>query len=262
MALQIIKSVCILIALIIYLICGAILHLLITFIKPSLRWKAFSHLTKVFASALRKILSVRVIIDGNADIVASGATLIVSNHLSYLDGIILGSIFPVVYLSKKEIKSWPLVGWMASISGTIFIDRARKDKSPEYLSEILRKMNDNVNVLLFPEGTSTNGENILPFQSVFFAAPLKIRCKILPITIHYAKINNEDASKIERDKIHWYGQMPFSNHLKKMMRLKNIEAYVKLHEIIDTKGFENDTFGRKELAEFTRSIILEGYPKF
>jgi len=83
----------------------------------------------------------------------------------------LGSIFPIVFVSKKEVRSWPIVGQWNVLCGTVFIDRQRKDQVGLLLQEMTSKLTQEANILLFPEGTSTDGERLLPFQTVPLAAP-------------------------------------------------------------------------------------------
>ncbi|MBL7130123.1 MAG: 1-acyl-sn-glycerol-3-phosphate acyltransferase [Candidatus Omnitrophica bacterium] len=245
----------------IFLIVSIISHIFISILCPKYRWIYFSYLNRIFARSLRVISGARVVVEGKSNIPATTGNLIISNHLTYLDGVVIGSIFPVIYLSKKEIKNWPLIGWMTSVSGTIFIDRKRRDESHKYVDEIAKKLRDRINVLLFPEGTSTNGECIRDFQSVFFEAPLSSRSYILPITIHYTKINNEPITKSNRDKICWYGQIPFRKHIWQLLQQRSVEAIVNIHPIIDINKLENSSLGRKELARHAYQIINKEYFK-
>lgn len=258
MILRILKAFLCLLSLFIFLFSAIILHIFLIFF-PDYRWRYFSYLNRIFARFLKFISRTRIVIRGKFNIPSITGILIISNHLTYLDGIVLGSIFPVIYLSKKEVRSWPLIGWMTSISGTIFIDRERKYKSPKFVEDIAKKLKNKVNILLFPEGTSTNGERIRDFQSVFFEAPLSSKSFILPVTVHYTKINSEPIMKSNRDRIYWYGTMSFRKHIWQLLRERNIEAIVKIHPIIDIKKIKDSSFGRKELAKYAYQIINKEY---
>jgi len=183
--------------------------------------------------------------------------LIISNHTTYIDGIVLGSLFPLVYVSKKEVKNWPLFGQMAYLGGTIFIDRTRKDKISEFIQDISRILNKKINVLLFPEGTSTNGEEVLSFQSAFFAAPFISGSAILPISILYTRIDNESLSDSNEDKVHWYGNTAFLKHLWGFAGLKEIVVIVKVASRIEPISFENNSLGRKQLSTHCHEIISQ-----
>ena len=220
---------------------------------------------------LRKTLNVKL--DINGSIPASKGLFIVSNHLTYLDGIILGSLFPAVFISKLQVKSWPIFGWMARLGGTVFVDRKKKLKSVDSLKEIAGLLRNDINILLFPEGTSTNGSQILPFQSVFFQAPLSCSAPVLPITIKYTRIESADLNSSNRDRVFWYGQVSFGKHLSGLIKLKNIEAKVTIHPTIDTStslsinGEPSQTIDtsspglepRKSLSEAARQAVLKDF---
>lgn len=258
MILRIFRLFFCLISLFIYLTIAVISHIFIS-VSPNFRWRFFSHLNRIFATTLRFISGTKVIVQGKSNMPETKGNLIISNHLTYLDGIVLGSIFPVIYLSKKEIKNWPLIGWMSSVSGTIFIDRKRKDNTPVYVGEIAKKLKHKANVLLFPEGTSTNGERIRDFQTVFFEAPLFSKSPILPVTIHYTKINNQAIVESNRERICWFGQIPFERHIWQLLKERNIDVIVKIHPVIDVNKFQDSPIGRKELAKFAYQVINNAY---
>jgi 1-acyl-sn-glycerol-3-phosphate acyltransferase len=238
----------------IYLIIGLILHLITFASKPGLRLKLISRWTRLTCIFLRKILGIRLSINGN--IPDRKGLFIISNHLTYLDGVILGSLFPVVFVSKLQVKSWPIFGWMTQLGGTVFVDRERKLKSVDSVKEIAGLLQNNINILIFPEGTSTNGSQILPFQSIFFQAPLSCSAGILPVTIQYTKIESADLNSSNRDRVFWYGQVNFIKHLLEVLKLKSIEAKVIIHPQIET------SYGlapRKNLSETARQIILRDF---
>ncbi len=164
---KILKALFLFLLIFIYLAFGLLLHFLIIFLKPSLRYRIISHWTKLLSICLRKILGIKLCLEGETIYLKEGGNFIISNHLSYLDGIVLASLFPVIFVSKLQVKNWPLFGWVAQIGGTIFIDRKRKLSSIESIEEITNMLKRQVNILLFPEGTSTNGGRVLPFQSIF-----------------------------------------------------------------------------------------------
>ena len=149
-------------------------------IKASNRWKIVSRLIRSFTLLLRTILNIKVTVQGDEGQLERGGYVIISNHFGYLDGIVLGSLFPVVFVSKKEVKSWPMIGQWSTLCGTVFIDRQRKDLIPLAVAEISRKLKQEANILLFPEGAATNGERMLPFQTAPLAAPLRSRAIIVP----------------------------------------------------------------------------------
>jgi 1-acyl-sn-glycerol-3-phosphate acyltransferase len=194
-------------------------------------------------------LNIRIAVEGERDRLESGSNFIVSNHLGYVDGIVLGSIFPVIYVSKKEVRRWPLIGQWTALCGTVFVDRKRRDKIPLLVEEIARKIKEKANILNFPEGTSTNGERLLPFQPAPFAAALRARTTVVPVTLTYSRIDDQPLSAANRDQIYWYGDMEFAPHFWNLLALRSIEVSVKVHPHIETSHYKNDSLGRKQLSQ-------------
>ncbi|HEV8343570.1 MAG TPA: lysophospholipid acyltransferase family protein [Candidatus Binatia bacterium] len=241
-----------------FFILVVLLHLAITVLRLPGRWRIISRATRCLAASLRNILNVKMTIEGHWDRLASSGYFIISNHVGYLDGVILGSLLPVLYVSKREVRHWPVIGAWTALCGTVFIDRERKDKVPLLVEEMVKKLRQRANVLIFPEGTSTNGEKLLPFQSTPFAAPLRMHAPILPISIIYKRIDGQAVSPSNRDRVYWYGDMEFAGHLWNLLALRSIDAVVKVHPRIDTTGLKNDSLSRKQLSQVCYDAVLSG----
>lgn len=149
-----------------------LVHLWISVLGLSNRWEIISRLTCSLTFLLRTILNIKVTVVGTEGQLESGGYVIISNHLSYIDGFVLGSLLPVVFVSKREVKKWPVIGLWTTLCGTIFINRQRKDQVASLVAEMSEKLKEGANILLFPEGRATNGERMLPFQTAPLAAPL------------------------------------------------------------------------------------------
>jgi 1-acyl-sn-glycerol-3-phosphate acyltransferase len=243
----------------IYISLGLILQVLFTFTQPKLRFGIISNLTKEFSVFLRRILRIDITVRGSNACLKESGNLIVSNHQSYLDGVILASLFPLAFVSKLQVKSWPIFGLMAWIGGTVFIKRENKLESIAALEKIINILKSKVNVLIFPEGTSTDGSKVLPFQSIFFQAPILSRARIIPITIQYTKINSQNISLLNRDRVCWYGQIKFFKHILELVKLNNIAAEIKIHPEIKIESVSGDSKFRKELSRMCREVILKDF---
>lgn len=255
------KTIFLILGIFIYIAIALFINILI-FFNASLRLRIVSRWTRIFNRFLRILFKIRVIIEGSHLYLRESGNFIVSNHLSYLDGVVLGSLFALIYVSKSKVKSWPLFGWMTMAASTIYIDRKRKYKAMDYIQETTQMLKRKLNVLVFPEGTSTNGERLFPFQSVHFESSLNVRCPVLPLVITYTKINKEAVNLKNRDKICWYGQEKFYSHLCKMLTLDSVEAKVKICPKIDLANISNVNYSRKVLSESLYKIILPYYPLF
>lgn len=226
----------------------ALAHLWISVLRLPHRWKIISRLSRSFTFLVRTILNIKVTVVGEERCMESGGCVIICNHVSYVDGIVLGSMFPIVFVSKREVKRWPIVGPWKTLCGTIFINRQRKNLVASLVREMRQKLNQEANVLLFPEGTSTNGERILPFQTAPLAAPLRNRSIIVPVTLAYKRIDDEPVTAANRDLLYWYGNMEFVPHFWKLLSLRSIELIVTIQPKIECFRYKDNSAGRKKLA--------------
>jgi len=234
----------------------AFVHLWISILALPNRWKIISRLTRSFTLLLRLILNIKVTVQGDEGQLERGGFVIIANHVSYVDGIILGSIFPIVFVSKREVKRWPIVGQWNTLGGAIFINRQHKEQVGLLVAEMKRKLQQEANLLLFPEGTSTNGEKLLPFQTVPLAAPLRNRSIIVPVTLTYKSIEDMPVTAANRDRIYWYGDMDFVSHFWRLLGLRGVEALVTIQPRIECFRYKDNSAGRKQLAEDCYQRVL------
>ena len=234
----------------------ALVHLWVFILGLPNRWKIISRLNRNFTFLLRSILNIRVTVIGDEGALERGGYVVIANHVSYVDGIVLGSIFPIVFVSKLEVKSWPIIGLWNVLCGTIFINRQRKDEVSELIEQMTRKLKQEANILLFPEGTSTNGEKILPFQTVPLAAPLRNRSIIVPVTVAYKTINDQPVTAANRDLVYWYGDMEFVSHFWNLLGLSGVEVLVTIQPKIESFRYEDSSSGRRQLAEDCYNRVL------
>jgi len=231
-------------------------HIWISILAMPNRWKIVSRLNRLYTLLLRSILNIKVTVGGDEGQLERGGYVIIANHVGYIDGIVLGSIFPIVFVSKKEVRSWPVVGQWNILCGTIFIDRQHKEQVGVLVQEMSRKLKQEANILLFPEGTSTNGEQMLPFQTVPLAAPLRSRSVIVPTTLAYRSIDDLPVSPGNRDAIYWYGDMDFVSHFWKLLGLRSIDVLVTIQPKVECFRYPDNSAGRKKLAEDCYERVL------
>ena len=241
---------------VVFFVLVAIVHLWISILGLPNRWKILSRLNRNYTLLLRLILNIKVTIAGDEGQLERGGYVIIANHVSYVDGIVLGSIFPIVFVSKREVKKWPIVGQWNVLCGTIFINRQRKNEVGALVREMTRKLRQEANILLFPEGTSTNGEKMLPFQTVPLAAPLRSRSIIVPVTLAYTTIDEQPVTAVNRDFVYWYGDMDFVTHFWNLLGQRGVEVLVTLQPRIECFRYADNSAGRKKLAEDCYNRVL------
>lgn len=173
------------------------------------------------------------------------AGLLVSNHLSYLDILVLVSLTPAVFVSKSEVKDWPVFGWFARLSGTLFVDRTRRHDVTRMNAEINQALDGGNVVVLFPEGTSWNGKEILPFRSSLLEPIVGAKHRLSISRITYSL---EDGT-LEDDVCYW-GDMTFLPHLLNLMTKRHVQASVNFAVA------EHPAADRKELARQLHAAVV------
>ncbi len=174
-------------------------------------------------SACRTIvrrLSMEVTVSGSLP--TSG--LVVSNHLSYLDILFYASLMPCIFVAKSEVLSWPLFGILARCGGTVFVERGRSHGVDEPAREIADALTAGVPVVLFPEGTSTDGRTVLPFRSALLQPAIATHTAILPAVINYSLTDGVEAD------LCYYGEITFLPHLFSALARKGIKARIVFEE--------------------------------
>ncbi len=142
--------------------------------------------------------------------------LIVSNHLSYVDILVIGSVCPAVFVAKSEVRRWPVFGWLSEMAGAIFVERHRSRNVRVQLAEIIRPLEAGLPVVLFPEGTSSDGSRVLPFHSSLLEAAREAQQTVTPCAISYGWL---DGGSECHDVCYW-GDMVFAVHLFKLLSKK------------------------------------------
>lgn len=173
-------------------------------------------LTLRYYRALCRVLRVRIEVVGAPSL--GRPTLIVSNHVSWLDILVLSAIRPVAFIAKKEVASWPIVGVTARLTNTIFVDRTRRQQTAEVNAEIARKLGHGDPVVLFAEGTSSDGNRVLEFRSALLGAVAQVdpahQVLLQPVSVGYTRIQGMPMGRQHRPVVAWYGDLDFTPHFK------------------------------------------------
>jgi 1-acyl-sn-glycerol-3-phosphate acyltransferase len=150
--------------------------------------------------------------------------LIVSNHLSYLDILVFAALEPCAFVAKKEVRRWPIFGFFASIGGTIFVDRTRPHLAQRSVQEMRETLEAGVRVVLFPEGTSTGGDKVLPFKPALFESAIETQQPITAAHLSY-QLDKEDPALIAC----YWGDMTFAPHLLRLLAEQRVVASVRFN---------------------------------
>lgn len=204
---------------------------------------------QLWARGSAKIAGVTTVIHG--EIPQNDGVLLVSNHLGYLDILAHAVNFRLRFTPNDGIKHWPLVGWLVALSCPIWIDRKNRRKAAGYAVEFQHTMANGVSLLVYPEGTTTDGKHgLLPFKSTVFSAVEPGRA-IVPMILTYRQIPADGASAA------WFDDTPFGKHVLGVLGLKKV--VIDIYMLPAMYAAENEE--RKVLANRVRETMLEEYNK-
>ena len=200
------------------------------------------------------LMGLRIKLEGR--LVKDRPLLLVTNHCSYLDIIILATIAPLRFTPKKEISGWPFIGWLCRLSESVFIDRNPR-KSKENLDALKESLERGNVVCLFPEGTTNDGKRVYPFHSSYFKlvdldfadAPLSIQ----PAAISYTHMHNLPIDTTQRSMIAWVGDMELLPHFLDVLRMGTVTAHIVFRAKVDTQEVSD----RKTIAGQCEAMVRE-----
>lgn len=211
---------------------------------------------RLFHKFLSHSLGIRTVVHGK--VAARHGVLFVSNHLSWADIPVLGSRLLGHFVAKAEVGTMGFVSVLADLQRTIYVERERRLATGEQRSAIVERLQRGGNVILFPEGTSSDGVRVLPFKSALFSvvdeAPQTL---IQPVSIAYTRLNGLPVTRRELPDIAWIGDMEFGPHALDFMRLGRIRAEILLHPPVRREDFAD----RKSLSRHCHALVAEGYAR-
>jgi len=180
------------------------------------------------------------------------AGLIVANHVSYLDIVALSAVARCTFVSKKEVARWPLFGLYAKLGATIFVDRERRGAVAEVAGQMRTLLDAGVPVTLFPEGTSTGGEDVLPFRSSLFEPVVELGCPVTACALHYTLAGGSVA-----DEVAYWRDMTLAPHLLNLLGKTGVTLDIRFGPSSHRTG-ERKTLARDLHAEVR--TLLHGSP--
>lgn len=185
-------------------------------------------------------------------------TVFVGNHLSYIDISVIGATLPATFISKADVRQWPIFGILAILTQTVFIERTR-DAAQKCIADIKKALLKKRSLILFPEGTSTQGVTVLPFKSsifdLFLNNDLKNILYIQPFTISITKINGKTATAgTDHDLYAWHGEMTMLPHLWALGKSTGVDILLTYHPARPASKYDN----RKKFAQDCHQDVSNG----
>ncbi len=211
--------------------------------------RAKERFARFYWRGMRRIMGLRITVLGA--VAGERPVLFVVNHSSWLDIVALGSVLPGCFVAKGEIEGWPVFNLIAWLGRTVFVSRSRIGVKRER-SNMLARLQAGDNLILFPEGTTSDGCRVLKFQSAFLAlAQGSAAPFIQPVTLVYDRIDGLPVRRTDRPVISWYGAMDMVSHFPGVARLRSLHATLVLDAAIPATANTN----RKTLTALLESRL-------
>lgn len=177
----------------------------------------------------------------------AGATLLVANHISWLDILAINAVHPARFVSKADVRAWPLLGWLVAGGGTLFIERERKRDALRVVHQIADALKQGNTIAMFPEGTTGDGLTLLPFHANLLQAAVSTETPLQPIALRYIDADSQPSRAVA-----WLGDTTLAASLWQVVTAHRMEAFVTQLPVVPTQACE-----RRELAEGVRRQIAE-----
>ena len=217
-----------------------------------------------------KLFDVRVHLHG--EVSRKGSILIAANHSAWLDIVVLSSIAPVSFIAKREVGEWPFISWLAKLQRTIFIDRKKRTSVADISRLMEERLASGDNIVLFPEGTSSNGNVVLPFRSSLLAPILPAsnansangteqagtvddHRSLQTCAIAYTHLLGLPVGRRNRPRITWYGDMEMLGHGWSVLKSGPIDVHVLLRPPIDLASYPDRKTLTREIEQQVRADV-------
>lgn len=222
-------------------------ELLVT--RPATREQRAEWLHRFCARALKRMgIGIRAV----GDFPERGA--LITNHLGYLDIVTLAALHRCVFVSKAEIRKWPLLGWMTTLSGTVYVERGRGGSAMRAKSGMQRAAEAGLPVVFFPEGTTSNGETVMKFHSGILALAIESGEPVTAGYLRYRLTEDNGPGVTVADDVCYWGDTVLAVHIFRLLGLKGVEVEVRLADapIVFSEGVGQ----RKQAAEEARAAVM------
>ncbi|MFN7729777.1 MAG: lysophospholipid acyltransferase family protein [Bdellovibrio sp.] len=181
--------------------------------------------------------------------------LLVSNHLGILDIVVLASITPTLFITSVEMKNTPGLGLLCEMGGCLFVERRDRSKIQKEIGEIRVALQQGVNITLFPEGTSTNGERVIAFKKSLLTAAAGTGVPVLPLVVNYTSVDGEPVQDRNRDQVCWYGDQPFPSAFWRLLTNHSVVAEVEFFDPVQVISDDE----RREIAAYAHRVISANF---
>ncbi|GGA89653.1 1-acyl-sn-glycerol-3-phosphate acyltransferase [Brucella endophytica] len=224
-------------------------------------WARKSSIPRYFHRILAWLLGFRIHVHGA--MTGDRPLLLVSNHTSWSDIVLLSTVGDISFIAKTEVRDWPLFGFFAVLQRSVFVERDRRGKTGEQASEIAQRLVEGDVMVLFAEGTTSDGNRVLPFKSSLFgAASAAIRetdvetVAVQPVAIAYTKLHGLPMGRYHRPIASWPGDVELLPHLKGILREGAIDVDIRFGEPVEIRAGTDRKRLASNMEAQVRSMLL------
>jgi len=201
-----------------------------------------------------RLLNLKVRMEGAP---ARRPILFAANHVSWADIFIVSGIVDGSFIAKREVRKWPILGWLAARQDTLFVDRARRGSAGLQRDAVAERLRAGGSVILFAEGTSSDGRDVLPFKPALFAAAMATDTPVQPLTIVWETVGGEPVDDGNRMGIAWVGDMTLPPHVWALVKGGGAGARLVFHDPVAPSAFAS----RADLARHCRDVVASALPQ-
>jgi lyso-ornithine lipid O-acyltransferase len=227
-------------------------------------WRdAAGRLPRLFLWWVGKVFGLRVIVKG--EIARMAPVLVVANHVSWLDIVVLGGLVPLSFVAKSEVAGWPIIGMLARLQRAIFVDRTRRSMTPDIARSIGHRLVAGDTIVLFGEGTTGDGNRVLPFRPALLASVREAMSAsgaggspilVQPMSIVYSGLDGLPLGRADRPSVAWYGDMSLGSHLLRLLSIGPVDVTLRFGEPFEVTHGDRKALARR-LGEEVRLMAAE-----
>lgn len=227
-------------------------------------WEVRRHLPRWWHRVMAPVMGLKIDVQGEA--MRDRPLMLISNHVSWKDIVVLGAVADVVFVAKSEVRSWPVFGWLARLQRSVFVERERRRSTTHQVSAMARRLAAGEIVVLFPEGTTSDGNWLMPFKTSLFGAATTVvpevpgnRVFIQPVTIAYTRIHGMPMGRYHRPIAAWPGSVTLIPHLVTILKEGALDVEVIFGEpVVYDEAADRKSVARRieqEMAETLASAL-------
>lgn len=236
---------------------SALIFYPLTWLSPFKARRILISIISFFSRLGLMFMGVKVVQNGQIN--AAHNSFIVCNHLGYLDVLVMASKLKACFVTSLEMRQTPFLGQLCEMGGCLYVDRRSRENLSKEIGMLTDAMKAGLNVCVFPEGTSTNGSEVLRFKRPLFQSALDAQVPVSVMVLNYQTVDGSAVSALNRDSLFWYADMSFLPHLWEFFKLERVVVELSfVTELAPTGDFTDLSIRAHELVKHNFKVINDG----